>query len=45
MKIKVVLVNMLVQMDSEKYGPNIVYKKVKTVLYIEVLRDICGMLQ
>ena len=45
MKIKGVLVNILVQMDPEKYGPNMVYKKGKAVLYIEVLKAIYGMLQ
>ena len=45
MKIKGVLVNMLVQTDPEKYGPNVVYEKGKKVLYLEVLKPIYGMLQ
>ena len=36
---------MLVQMDPEKYGLNVVYEKVKTVLYLKVIKGICGMLQ
>ena len=32
MKIKGVLVDMLVQMNPEKYGPNAFYEKVKRVL-------------
>ena len=45
MKIKGLLVDILVQMDSEKFGPNLVYEKVNKVLYIEVLKAIYYMLQ
>ena len=36
---------MLVRMDPKTYFPNVVYKKGKKVLYIEVLKAIYGMLQ
>ena len=29
---------------SVKYGPNVVYKKVNKVLYLEFLKDVCGIL-
>ena len=45
MKIKGVLVNMLVQTDPEKYGPNVVYEKGKKVLYLDLFKAIYGMLQ
>ena len=37
--------DMLVQTDPEKYGPNVVYEKLKKVLYIEVLKYIYVFLQ
>ena len=45
MKITGVLVDMLVQIDPEKYGPFVVYEKNRKVLYVQVLRAIYGMLQ
>ena len=45
MKIKGVLVDIMVQVYQEKYGPNVVYEKVNKVLNLEVLRAIYGMLQ
>ena len=45
MKIKGVLVDMLVQMDPEKYGPNVFYERINNVLYIKLLKYIYGMLQ
>ena len=44
-KIKGVLVDMLVHMDPGKYGPNIVHEKGKKVLYIDIIKDIYGMLK
>ena len=44
-KIKRLLVDMLVQLDPEKYGPNVVYEKGKKVLYLELFKAIYGMLQ
>ena len=45
MKITGVMVDMLVQMSPEVYGPKVVYQKGKKILYVEVLRAIYGMLQ
>ena len=45
MKIKGVIVDMMVQMDPKKYGPNVFYENGKKVLYIEVLKATYGMLQ
>ena len=39
-----VLVDMLVQLDPQLYGPHIVYEKGRKVLYVQVLRAIYGML-
>ena len=44
-KITGVLVNMLVELNLELYGPYVVYEKGRKVLYIQVLRAIYGMLQ
>ena len=45
MKITGVLVDMLVQLSLEVYGPHVVYEKGRKVLYVQVLRAIYGMLQ
>ena len=45
MKITGVLVEMLVQLNHEVYGPYMVYEKGKKVVYVQVLRAIYGMLQ
>ena len=37
--------DMMVQVDQKKYGPNVDYEKVKEVLYIGMLIDIYGMLK
>ena len=37
--------DMLVQMYPEKCGLNVVYEKLKKVLYLEVLKAIYGMLK
>ena len=37
--------DMMVQVDPKKYGPNVDYEKVKEVLYIGMLIDIYGMLK
>jgi hypothetical protein len=44
MKITGVLVDMLVQLDPELYGPYVVYEKGRKVLYVLVLKAIYGML-
>ena len=44
MKITGVLVDMLVQLEPQLYGPRIVYEKGRKVLYVQVLRAIYGML-
>ena len=44
MKIKGVLVDMLVHMYPEKYGPDVVYEKGKKVIYLEVLKAIYGII-
>ena len=45
MKITGVLVDMLVQLKPELYGPYVVYEDGRKVLYVQVLKAICGMLQ
>jgi len=45
MKITGVLVDMLVQLVSEVYGPCVVFENGKKTLYVEVLRAIYGLLQ
>ena len=39
-----VLVDMLLELDSETYGKNSVFEKVKKVMYVVVLRAIYGIL-
>ena len=45
MKITGVLVDMLIQLAPEVYGPCVVFEKGKKTLYVEVLRAIYGLLQ
>ena len=45
MKITGVLVDMLVQLSPEIYGPYIVLEKQQKVIYVQVLKAIYGMLQ
>jgi hypothetical protein len=45
MKIQGVLVDMLVEMDPQLYGPHVVYENGKKTLYVQVLKAIYGMLQ
>ena len=45
MKITGVLVDMLVQLNPEMYGPYVVYENGRKVLYVQVLRALYGMLQ
>jgi hypothetical protein len=45
MKITGVLVNMLVELNPELYGPYVVYEKNRKVLYVQVIRAIYGMLE
>jgi hypothetical protein len=45
MKITGVLVNMLVKLNPELYGPYVVYEKNRKVLYVRVIRAIYGMLE
>jgi hypothetical protein len=47
MKITGVLVDMLVELNPELYGPNVVYEKHRRnkVLYVQVMRAIYGMLE
>lgn len=45
MKITGVLVDMLVQLNPELYGPFVVYEKGRKVLYVQVLKAIYGMLE
>ena len=45
MKIAGVLVDMLVQLNPEIYGPYIVFEKQQKVIYVQVLKAIYGMLQ
>jgi len=44
MKITGVLVDLLVQLAPEVYGPHVVYENGKKVLYVQVLRALYGML-
>ena len=43
MKITGVLVDMLIQLDPQLYGPHVVYEKGCKVLYVQVLQAIYGM--
>jgi len=45
MKITGVLVDMLVQLNLQLYGPHVVYENSRKVLYVQVLQAIYGMLQ
>jgi hypothetical protein len=45
MKITGVLVEMLVELNPQLYGPHVVYEKRGKVLYVRVLRAIYGMLE
>ena len=45
MKKKGVLVDVLVHMDMEKYGPDVLYEEGHKVLYLEGIKYIYGMLQ
>ena len=45
MKITGVLVDMLVQLCPEVYGPYVVFENGRKLLYVQVLRAIYGMLQ
>jgi hypothetical protein len=45
MKITRVLVDMLVELNPELYGPYVVYEKNRKVLYVQVIRAIYGMLE
>jgi hypothetical protein len=45
MKITGVLIDMLVNINPELYGPAVVLEKRKKVLYVEVLKAIYGMLE
>ena len=44
MKITGVLVDLMVEMAPEIYGPYVVYENGKKVLYVQVLKALCGML-
>ena len=44
MKITGVLVDMLVKLNPELYGPYVVYEKNRKVLFVQVIRAIYGML-
>ena len=44
MKITGVLVDLLVDIAPEIYGPHVVYEKGHKVLYVQVVRALCGML-
>ena len=44
MKITRVLMDMLIQLDPQLYGPHVVYEKEHKVLYVQVLQAIYGML-
>jgi hypothetical protein len=44
MKITGVLVDMLIEINPQLYGPHVVYEKRGKVLYVQVLRAIYGML-
>ena len=45
MKITGVLVDYLVMLDPNLYGPHIVYENRWKVLYVQVLKAIYGMIQ
>jgi hypothetical protein len=45
MKITGVLVDMLVEINPQQYGPHVVYEKRGRVLYVQVLRAIYGVLE
>jgi hypothetical protein len=45
MKITGVLVNMIVDINPELYGPAVVLENLKKVLYVEILKTIFGMLE
>jgi len=45
MKVTGVLVNLLVQVAPDVYGPFIVYENGRKVLYLQVLKALYGMLQ
>ena len=45
MKITGVLVDMLVELMPDVYGPYVVFEKGEKVIYVEVLKAIYGMLQ
>ena len=45
MKITGVLVDMLVQLKRELYGPHVVFERGERVIYVQVMRAIYGMLQ
>jgi hypothetical protein len=45
MKFTGVLVNMLVKLNPELYGPYVVYERNRQVLYVQVMRAIYGMLE
>ncbi len=45
MKITGVLVDMLVELNPQLYGPYVVFEKTRKVLYVQVLRAIYGMLE
>jgi hypothetical protein len=45
MKITGVLVDMLVKLNPELYGPYMVYEKNRKVLYVQVIRANYGMLE
>ena len=45
MKITGVLVDMLVKINPQLYGPYAVYEKTRKVLYVRVLRAIYGVLE
>ena len=45
MKITGSLVSMLVQLDTNLYGPFVVYEKGEKVIYVQVLKAIYGILQ
>ena len=45
MKITGVLVDMLVELSPELYGPHVVYERNRKVLYVQVIRAIYGMLE
>ena len=45
MKIRAILVDILVQMYRGKYDANVVYEKVKKLLYLDSLKAIYFMLQ